>query len=201
MKSTLVIGLTGGIGSGKSSIMQLFENKGVEVYYADREAKRIMQQHNKVITQIIRYFGEESYIDGVLNTKHIAAQVFVNPNKLQHLNSIVHPEVQHHFKQFLNKSKAPFVVYENAILFENGFDKNCDYILTVTAPLALRIQRVMKRDGVSEEQVKQRVQNQWSDEDKITKSDFVIENIEWEQTLIQFEIVFKKIVSLVAEIK
>lgn len=196
MNSTKVIGLTGGIGSGKSSILQLFKAKGVITYIADIEAKNLMNNDLDVKSKIIEKFGKSSYQDNILNRTYLAEQVFADKIKLAQLNAIVHPAVRQHFSEFLEKNKVPFIIYENAILFENGFDKYCDYIITVTAPEATRIQRVVQRDSTSEGKVLQIISHQWSDEQKASKSDFVIVNIDWKETLQQFEDIYKKIVTL-----
>ena len=196
MKRTKVVGLTGGIGSGKSSVLQLFKNKGVTVYVADMEAKNLMQHDENLMNEIIQAFGEKSYENGVLNRVFLANEVFKNTDKLKILNSLVHPAVQKHFKQFLKEINIPFMIYENAILFEKGFDKNCDYIITITAPKELKISRVMERDSFTKQQVLDRMHNQWEDEAKIQKSDFVIENINWENTVKQVEEIYSKLVKL-----
>lgn len=196
MKRTKVVGLTGGIGSGKSSVLQLFKNKGVTAYVADMEAKNLMQHDENLMNKIIQAFGEKSYENGVLNRVFLANEVFKNTDKLKILSSLVHPAVQKHFKQFLKEINDPFMIYENAILFENGFDKNCDYIITVTATKELKISRVMERDSFTKQQVLDRMHNQWEDEAKIQKSDFVIENIDWQNTVKQVEDIYSKLVKL-----
>ena len=179
----IIIGLTGGIGSGKTSVLQLFINKGIPVYIADIEAKRLMQSDKKLIKRIKSTFGDESYTkDNQLNRAYLARQVFGNTKKLEQLNSIVHPAVHRDLENFKKQINSKFFIYENAILFENGSYKYCDYIITVTAPIETRIKRVVKRDQVTEKQVKDRMQHQWDDKLKIEKSDFVIENINWETT-------------------
>ncbi len=178
----IVIGLTGGIGSGKTSVLQLFINKGIPVYIADIEAKKLMHSSQEIINKVIATFGDESYIDEQLNRAYLAKQVFGNPKKLEQLNAIVHPHVHQHFLEFKSGQSSPFIIYENAILFENGSDALCDYIITVTAPIKTRIKRVTQRDGVSPKQVKERMQHQWNDDLKIKKSDFVIKNIDWKKT-------------------
>lgn len=182
MGKTKIIGLTGGIGSGKSSVLQLFKNRGVSVYIADIEAKILMQTDSRIIKKIKSIFGEKAYNQGQLNRSYLAEEIFNDQNKLKQINEIVHPVVQNHFKKYLDEIDEPMVIYENAILFENGFDKLCDYILTIVAPTELKIQRVMRRDGCTEKQVTERMNNQWSDEKKIAHSHFVIENIDWKTT-------------------
>ncbi len=178
----MVVGLTGGIGSGKTSVLQLFINRGVPVYIADIEAKKLMQESLEIKTAIITVFGEESYKNNKLNRVFLAKKVFGNTAALEKLNAIVHPAVHKHFLAFKARQTSAYLVYENAILFENGSDALCDYIITVTAPLETRIARVVKRDKVTKKQVEDRIKHQWDDALKIEKSDFSIENVDWETT-------------------
>ncbi len=187
----LIVGLTGGIGSGKSSISALFAQKGIPVYIADRQAKRLMQTDPVLKQGIIREFGAESYKGTDLNRAYLAAKVFGSKTELAKLNALVHPVVHRDLLDFAARQKAAFIIYENAILFENGSDALCDYIITVTAPVSERIRRVMARDNMEEKQVLARMQHQWSDAEKIERSDFVIENIEWEQSLFEFDCIYK----------
>lgn len=175
---TKIIGLTGGIGSGKTTIANHFRSLGVPVYIADDEA-RIIMQSEEVISSINETFGGTIFEDGILNRARLAEIVFGDPVKLKLLNEIVHPAVKKHFKQWLlDHEKFPLVVYEAAILFESGNYKDFDWIITVSAPLESRIQRVIERDGVTREQVLERIKAQWTDEQRVSKSDFVIENID-----------------------
>lgn len=178
----MIVGLTGGIGSGKTSVLQLFINKGVPVYIADLEAKKLMQTNPELIRKIKDTFGNKSYIKGELNRTYLAKQVFGNTEKLDKLNAIVHPAVHKDFKKFIKEQNANYLIFENAILFENGSDVFCDVLITVLAPIDIRIQRVVARDKVTPRQVKDRMQHQWDDELKAKKSDFIIENIEWDTT-------------------
>jgi len=178
----MVVGLTGGIGSGKTSVLQLFMNKGIPVYIADIEAKKLMQSHPELIRKIKDTFGNKSYIEGALNRPYLAKQVFGNTEKLNKLNAIVHPAVHKDFLIFKKKQNASYLIFENAILFENGSDAFCDVIITVLAPIDIRIQRVVTRDKVTPRQVKDRMQHQWDDEMKAARSDFIIENVDWETT-------------------
>lgn len=175
-----IIGLTGGIGSGKSTIAGFFSDLGIPVYIADEEAKKLMDGP-EVILRIQKLFEQDVIEESVLNRKKIAELVFNAPEKLKELNAIVHPAVRSHFMQWVEKhSDHPFVIKEAAILFESGTYKDCDKIILVTAPQAVRIQRVMRRDGVTENQVLERMSQQWSDEKKIALSDYVIQNIDIE---------------------
>ena len=166
-----IVGLTGGIGSGKSTIARLFAALGIAVYDSDTEAKKL-----------INTSGAEAYAEGVYNRAYIADIVFRNPDKLAVLNSIVHPVLADHFNQWVALQTSPYVIKEAAILFESGSYKNCDFIITVTAPEALRISRCMSRDGSTEAQVRARMAQQWTDAQRIVLSDAVIENINLEET-------------------
>ncbi|MEG2103260.1 dephospho-CoA kinase [Flavobacterium sp. FlaQc-28] len=171
-----VIGLTGGIGSGKTTIANFFKEKGVPVYIADDEAKKVMQSI-EIIDQIKSVFGETLFENNILNRAKLAEIVFNNADKLAQLNAIVHPAVKKDFENWLQQHKNDqYVVYEAAILFESGRYKECDYIVTVTAPIEVRIERVIKRDNTTREQVLSRMEMQWNDEKRISLSNFVINN-------------------------
>ena len=172
----VIIGLTGGIGSGKTTLVNYMESLGIPVFIADEEAKKAMQSPH-VLEEVKTSFGPAIFENGHLNRQQLASIVFSNPDKLKKLNSIIHPEVKRLFAIWLDQHKiVPFVVYEAAILFESGSYQNCDYIITVTAPLEDRITRVMQRDNCSREQVLQRINAQWTDEERTAKSNFVIDN-------------------------
>jgi dephospho-CoA kinase len=171
-----IIGLTGGIGSGKTTLVNYMESLGIPVFIADEEAKKAMQSPH-VLEEVKTSFGNSIFENGQLNRQQLASIVFSNPDKLKELNSIIHPEVKRLFAIWLDQhKKVPFVVYEAAILFESGSYQNCDYIITVTAPLEDRITRVMQRDNCSRAQVLQRINAQWTDEERAAKSNFVIDN-------------------------
>lgn len=173
---TKIIGLTGGIGSGKTTIANHFRVAGIPVYIADDEARKIMQS-DVIIAQIKKTFGNTVFDNGILNREKLSGIVFNDPEKLKLLNAIIHPAVKKHFSSWiLNQKYAPYIIYEAAILFESGSYKDCDIIITVTAPLELRIQRVIQRDKTTRENVLSRINMQWNDEKRIEKSDFVIEN-------------------------
>jgi dephospho-CoA kinase len=173
----LIIGLTGGMGSGKSTVARIFNEKyGIPVYEADAEAKKLM--HRKQIKEkIIKAFGPESFVEGKLNTKYLANKVFGNKKQLKQLESIVHPEVKKDFIRWADKQKnVPFVILENAILFESGMDKLCDYILYVQTALNRRIKRIKNRDRLPEKDIEKRLSHQLEDNILIKKSDFVLNN-------------------------
>lgn len=177
-----VVGLTGGIGSGKSTIARLFAALGIAVYDSDTEAKKLINTSAEIKKRIVEVFGAEAYAEGVYNRAYMADIVFRNPDKLAVLNSIVHPVLADDFNQWVALQTSPYVIKEAAILFESGSYKNCDFIITVTAPEALRISRCMSRDGSTEAQVRARMAQQWTDAQRIALSDAVIENINLEET-------------------
>lgn len=178
----MVVGLTGGIGSGKTTVAKAFEALGIPVYIADIEAKKLMVTSKVIKHKLKALFGEEVYVNGDLNKPYIANIIFNDKTYLQKMNAIVHPEVQKHFEAWKLKQDAPYVIKEVAILFENGGNKQCDLVITVTAPMDLRIQRLLKRDNTTEEKIQAIIKNQWSDEDKVALSDFVVNNINFEET-------------------
>lgn len=177
-----IIGLTGGIGSGKSKVVTLFRSLGVPCYVADEAAKRLMTSSNKLQKQLIELLGEDVYKEGALNRPYIAKIVFSDPEKLKSLNQLVHPMVGEDFQQWVQLQKAPYVVKEVAILFENNGHLTVDKSLLITAPNQLKIKRVMARDGSSENEVLARMKNQWEDKQRIPLADYHIENVEWEVT-------------------
>ena len=177
-----IIGITGGIGSGKTRIVKLFESLGVPCYIADREAKRLMNEDADVKKAIISLFGNEAYASGILDRTLLGNIVFTQPQKLNALNAIVHPAVAKDFKNWVDNQHYPYVIKEVAILFETGGYKQVDKTLLITAPEEKRIARVMQRDASSKKSIIDRMRNQWSDDKKIPLADFVIENNAWEQT-------------------
>jgi dephospho-CoA kinase len=188
---TKIIGLTGGIGSGKTTIANHFMAVGIPVYIADDEARTLMQSE-AIISEIQQTFGSAIFENGILNRQKLAEIVFNNPDKLKLLNGIIHPVVKKHFDNWVVKHKDyPFVIYEAAILFESGNYKNCDKIITVTAPLESRIDRVIQRDNSTRENVLKRINMQWNDNQRIAKSDFVITNIDPKTTKSEVEKILK----------
>jgi dephospho-CoA kinase len=171
-----IVGLTGGIGSGKTTVAKAFQALGVPIYIADEEAKKLMNSSKVLKRQLINLFGEKAYVDNSLNKPFIADIIFNDDSYLQKMNSIVHPKVGAHFKKWVSKQQADYVIKEAAILFENNGYKQCDYIIVVTAPKDLRIERLLKREPTTKEKIEAVMNNQWSDEAKIKLSDFVIDN-------------------------
>lgn len=172
-----ILGLTGGIGSGKTTVAGFFRELDVPVYIADEEAKILMNADPQIQAAIIDLFGSRAYKNDMLDRKWIAAQVFNDREKLESLNAIVHPAVAKHFDQWKLEQNVPYVVYEAAILFEHGGYKKCDFNLLVTAPREDKIKRLQQRDRSSIEEIEARMNNQWPDEKKVQLADFVIENI------------------------
>lgn len=177
-----LIGLTGGIGSGKSTVAKMFAALGVPVYNSDAEAKLLMGNSKKVKKAIIELFGDEAYLEGVLNRDFIAKKVFSDKELLKQLNAIVHPAVKDHFESWVEKQKYPYVIQEAAIIFENGLQDRYDAVVLVAAPKETRLQRVMERDNVDEHQVLSRMANQWDEADKMALATYVIKNINLEET-------------------
>ena len=190
---TKIIGLTGGIGSGKTTIAKHFASLGVPVYIADDEAKKLMD-NPEIIEKLQTVFGNEIIENEKIDRKALAQIVFQNPKKLKKLNSIIHPAVKKHFTDWLSTYKNhPIIIKEAAILFESGSYKDCDAIITVTSPLEERINRVMKRDNATRETILHRINNQWTDEQRISKSDYIITNISVNEALKQAEEILKKL--------
>ncbi|MGV8945694.1 MAG: dephospho-CoA kinase [Lutibacter sp.] len=186
-----IVGLTGGIGSGKSTVLAFFKDFGAVTYISDQEAKRLMNFDEELRKGIIKLFGEMSYINGTLNRTYISSLVFNNKEKLNALNALVHPKVRDDFQQFIKKTTTDFVIYESAILFESGSDKICDYTITVLASFENKVERIIKRDGVSKAQILERMKNQSTDDFKIKKSNFVIKNNNLKDTECQVLTIFE----------
>lgn len=178
---TKIIGLTGGIGSGKTTIANYIQSKGIPVYISDAEAKKVMEQP-EIIAKINATFNEDITTDNVLDRQKLANIVFNNPEKLKQLNAIVHPAVKIHFENWVKQNQNhSIIVKEAAILFESGSYKDCDVVISVITPLETRIERVVKRDSTTREKVLQRINNQLSDEQRIEKSDYIIKNESFEE--------------------
>lgn len=173
------VGITGGIGSGKTTVCKVFELLGIPVFYADEEAKKLMIQDEDLIAEVKSVFGTESYLEnGALNRKYLAARVFTDPKELERLNSLVHPAVFKAFDRWTQMQGTPYVLKEAALLFESGSYRDCDHTILVTAPIELRVQRVMKRDNLSEAEVQNRIRRQLTDEAKGKLAGFVLTNDE-----------------------
>lgn len=188
-----IVGLTGGIGSGKTTVAKMFSELGVPVYIADDEAKKITNSSKVIRRKLIQLLGGQAYIDGSMNRKYVAEKIFSNKTLLNAVNAIIHPKVATHFKKWVLRQKANYVIKEAAILFENGGYKECDVVILVTAPKALRLQRVIKRDNATQGEIEQRMDNQWSDIRKKKLADIIIENIEIEKTRQQVQLIHKSL--------
>lgn len=173
----LKIGLTGSIGSGKSTVARIFEVIGVDVFYADAEA-RLLLQEPEVRSEIVQFYGEKVLDENSrILRKQLAKIVFNDPHSLRVLNELIHPRIKQKLARWLSERiSVPYALQEAAILFESGFSRDCDAVITVSAPEELRLERVMARDRITRDEVLARMKNQWSDEEKASKADFVIIN-------------------------
>lgn len=190
------VGLTGGIGSGKSTVASFFRELGAPVYDSDRRAKELMNVDTDLREAITTLLGAKAYKDGSLNRQWIAGRVFSDPELLSSLNALVHPAVREDFNLWSAAQKAPYVLQEAAILMENRGNKHLDRTILVTAPESVRIARVVERDDVQAADVRERMENQWKDSDKIPLADFVIENTNLENTRRQVEDIHRELLQL-----
>lgn len=192
----MTVGLTGGIGSGKSTVAGIFKDLGVPVYNSDEEAKKLMNSSKKLKRAIIELLGEEAYKGKKLNRAFIANRVFTDTDLLSELNALVHPAVKAHFLRWAKKQKAPYVIQEAAILFENGSYKNYDKMILVRAPEKARIARLIERDGTTRAQIRARMKNQWKDAEKSKFSDFIIDNIDLEKAKSEVSRIHRQLVKI-----
>ena len=190
---TKIVGLTGGIGSGKTTVAQMFKALGVPVYNADDEAKALMQSSEILKRELIQLLGVNCYQNEQLNRSFIASKVFADKALLEKINAIVHPKVAAHFEAWHAKQNTPYVIKEVAILFETGSQHLFDFILTVTAPVETRIQRVMDRDQKTKPEVELVIKNQLSEDEKINQSHFVIFNNKISETEDKVKEIHRKI--------
>ncbi len=176
MGRPLKIGITGGIGSGKTTVTEVFKHIGIPIYLADDRAKWLMNNDATLIQKITKLFGQQAYQDGVLNRKHLAQMVFSNKTLITKLNHITHPAVFRDFDKWVREQRAPYVIKEAALLFESGSYLDLDAIVTVDAPIELRVRRTVRRDQITEEDVMARIKNQLPDEVKRNAADYLIIN-------------------------
>lgn len=174
----LRIGITGGIGSGKSTVAGIFSVLGIPVYNSDNASKRLMAEDENLQKNIITSFGESSYVDGSLNRKYLAAQVFNDSEKLALLNSLVHPATINDARQWMEKQKSVYAIKEAALIFESGSDQFLDYVIGVQSPAALRIARAMERDNLAHEEIEARMKLQMDEGEKMKRCDFIVVNDE-----------------------
>ena len=171
-----VVGLTGGIGSGKTTILSMFLDLGVPVYIADVEAKKLTNTSKVIRKKIIALLGENSYLKKEINKKYVADKIFNDHELLKKLNKIIHSKVANHFKKWVDKQNGLYCIKETAILFETASYKLCDYTILITSPKEERIKRLKKRDQLTRKEIENRMNNQWSDIEKSQLADAVIEN-------------------------
>jgi dephospho-CoA kinase len=188
------IGITGGIGSGKSFIAKILEHMGFPVYYSDLRSKELTKSNPSIKTGLISLFGEEVYSDNELNTQLVATKIFQNEEMRQKVNALIHPIVRKDFEDWVTNQKSALVFNEAAILFETGAFRNFDATILVCAPMELKIQRVMKRENCSKEDVLARMSKQWSDDEKNKLANFIINNDECDPILTQLELVLAKLI-------
>jgi len=195
----LKVGLTGGIGSGKSTVATIFETLGIPVYYADKEAKRLMIENANLIQSIKELLGEESYSNGILNREYISSVVFNEPKKLEQLNQLIHPLTISDSLNWMLQQSTPYAIKEAALIFESHSESHLDVIIGVTSPESLRIKRVMERDGIDEAAVRQRMSRQMSEDEKIKKCNFVITNDEPFLLTKQVLLIHKTLIKMAAD--
>jgi dephospho-CoA kinase len=197
----MIVGLTGGIGSGKTTIAKMFYELGVSIYIADVEAKKLMHTSEAIKKELIEAFGEETYMNGELNRSYLSNIVFNQPKELQKINAIVHPRVGQHFNDWYKARKdEKYIIKEVAILFENDSYKQCDKIITVFASIEERFRRILLRDTTTREAVQNRMNNQWRDEKKMAFSDYIIHNEDLVQAQAQVILIHQEISLLCSKI-
>ena len=189
------IGITGGIGSGKTYVASVFQSFGVPIFNADIQAKKIMTSSGKLIKLVKEEFGNDIYKDSDLNKEKLSSIVFNDKSKLEKLNSLVHPIVKKEFNNWCKKQTSSYVIKEAAILFESKSHLGLDAIICVSAPLELRMKRLLKRDNSSEKEIKKRIENQISQEEKEKRSDYIIVNDEKELLLTKIIKIHKELLS------
>ncbi|OAB78531.1 dephospho-CoA kinase [Cochleicola gelatinilyticus] len=177
-----ILGLTGGIGSGKTTVAKMFMELGVPVYIADDEARALTNSSKLIREQLIKLLGDSIYTKSGLDRAYVGSIVFKDAQLLEKMNKIIHPEVAKHFQSWVEKQHGTYCLKEAAILFENGGYKSCDATVLVTAPVAMRLERVMQRDATTKDAILERMDHQWSDDKKAKMADFVIENIDLQNT-------------------
>jgi len=190
------IGLTGGLGSGKSTVAYIFEVLGVPVYYADVASKRLMNVDKKVKEAVQTAFGKEVYPQGKLDRKYLAEIVFNDENKLSLLNSIVHPATLQDAADWMDKQTTPYAIKEAALVFESGSNKNLDYVIGISSPLPLRIQRAIERDNLTESAIVARINRQMNEDEKMKLCDFIITNDEQQMLIPQVLALHQKFLRL-----
>jgi dephospho-CoA kinase len=187
------IGLTGGIGSGKTTVARIFETLGIPVYYSDDAAKKMLNENEELRKQIIEHFGPETYHNNQLNRSHLSSIIFNDDQKLALLNSWVHPLTIADSNEWMKAQKTPYAIKEAALIFESDVWKHLDKVIGVSAPYELRLQRAMHRDQISEEAVRARMSKQMNEEEKMKRCDFIIRNDEKELLIPQVLALHKRL--------
>lgn len=193
------IGLTGGIGSGKSTVARIFEALNIPVYYADNASKNLLNNNAELKNKIIDAFGEDAYVNDKLNRKYISDQVFNDSQKINLLNSLVHPATIKDAVEWMQRQQTPYVIKEAALIFESGSNKDLDYVIGVKSPIELRIKRAMNRDNISEDQVRARMEKQMEEESKLKLCDYIIVNDEQQMLIPQVLALHKKFLQLASQ--
>ncbi len=182
----MIVGITGGIGSGKTTVAAVFHHLGIPVFHADDVSRNIIDEDPQVQQNLVQVLGEKVLVNGKIDRPYMASVIFNEVEILQDVTSIIHPAVARHFREWhLRHSEAPYVMREAAILFESGSYHDCDKIVVVTAPSEMRIERVVQRNGVTREQVVERMNHQWPEEQKLARADYVVRNDYTESVLKQ----------------
>lgn len=192
----LKVGITGGMGSGKTLVCRVFETLGIPVFYADTEAKRLMETDAALIEKIKQLFGEGIYKSGKLDREQLSGIVFNQPEKLQQLNTIVHPATIAYGRQWMSRQNSPYVIKEAAVFFESGSYKDMDVMIGIYAPKDLRMLRTMQRDSIPAEKVLQRMSNQMDENEKMERCDMVITNDGMEPIIPQVVEIHKKLLAM-----
>ena len=195
----LTVGITGGIGSGKTTVAKIFKELGVPLYIADDRAKLLMNSSKDIKKKLMALFGDDAYVDGQLNRPFLASKIFGNDELLKQMNAIVHPQVGADFSRWKKKQNTAYILKEAAIIFENDKASQYDYIITVVADLEQRIARVIKRDNTTKDKILAIVNNQLTDQEKAERSDFVITNHDLEETKAQVLKIHQQICKLIAK--
>jgi dephospho-CoA kinase len=192
----LRVGLTGSIGSGKSTVAQIFEVLGIPVFYADIAAKKIMNEDEGLRSAITNIFGEQAYANNILDRKYISSIVFSDPAKLQQLNALVHPATKKNSDAWMREQTSPYAIHEAALIFEAKVSDRLDLVIGVSSPIELRIKRAMGRDKVSREEVLKRMEQQLDEKVKMSKCDFVLINDEQQLLIPQVLTLHEKLIGL-----
>lgn len=195
----LRIGLTGGMGSGKTTVAKIFEVLGIPVYYADEAARRLMNGHSQLRAQIVDAFGPAAYHNDTLDRAYIAAKVFNDPMQLDTLNSIVHPATVLDSEQWMNAQKTTYAIKEAALIFESKYPGQLDYVIGVASPLDLRLSRILLRGSITHDEAMKRIGSQMNEEEKLSRCDFVVQNNESQALIPQVLALHNKLARLDSE--